>query len=109
RVLQPLGNGQFSFSITATADVEGASGNIRRGTKMVPLSPPQNYVNSVAATDFSGGFDTELNADLLTRLQEGIAAKVMQGRVNISALIKEQAQFANTLNYSVVGYGNAEM
>lgn len=109
RVLSPVGDGTFSFAINATAEAVGEEYNLRRGTTMVPISFPRDFVNAVAVTDFKGGTDTELNAELLTRLQEGIAAKVMQGRVNISALVKEQPQFANIVALSIVGYGNAEM
>jgi uncharacterized phage protein gp47/JayE len=109
RVLQPLGDGTYSFTIDATALEIGEASNISRGTLLTPSAPPDNYVTSYAATDFSGGTDTELNADLMARLQLGIAAKVMQGRVNIEALVKEQSLFSDTLDYSVVGYGNAEM
>lgn len=109
RILQPLGDGTFSFSITATSVLVGVASNIRRSTQMTPSIIPTNYVTSYAGTDFSGGTDTELNAALLDRLQLGVAAKVMQGRVNIRALIKEQPAFANTLEYSIIGYGNPEM
>jgi len=109
RVLNPNGDGTFSFAIPLSAILEGEAGNIRRGTQLVPESPPSNYLRSSANTDFVGGSDVELNADLIDRLNQGIAAKVMQGRVNIEALIKEQTAFANTLDYSVIGYGNPEM
>ena len=109
RILQPLGDGTFSFTVDATALSVGEGGNLSRGTLLTPASPPDNYVTSYAATDFTGGTDTELNADLIDRLQLGIAAKVMQGRTNIEALIKEQVAFEDTLDYSTIGYGNAEM
>lgn len=109
RVLTPVGDGTYSFSIQATAADVGDGYNIRRGTAMVPTSYPANFVNAIAATDFKGGTNTELNAELLARLQQGIAAKVMQGRSNIVAFIKEQPLFANIPAISVVGYGNAEM
>lgn len=109
RVLTPVGDGTFSFTITGTAQDVGEEYNIRRGTPMVPTSFPANFVNAVAATDFKGGADVELNSDLLQRLQEGIAAKVFQGRVNISSFVKEQTQFANIVALSVLGYGNEEM
>lgn len=109
RILQPLGNGSYSFSVDATAAAVGAAGNIRRGTQLTPDAPPQNYVTAAAATDFLGGADTELNAALLRRLQEGVAAKVLQGRVNITALLREQVLFEDLHSCSIVGFGNAEM
>lgn len=109
RILNPNGDGTFSFAIPLTAVLPGESGNLRRGTQMVPDNPVSNFVRASANTDFTGGINTELNAELIERLNLGIAAKVMQGRVNIEALIKEQTAFANTLDYSVMGYGNPEM
>lgn len=109
RVLTPVGDGTYSFSINATASDVGEAYNLRRGTVMTPDSFPANFVNAIASTDFKGGADVELNAELLARLQEGIAAKVMQGRINIQALLKEQTQFANIAAVSIIGHGDAEM
>jgi len=109
RVLTPVGDGTFSFAITATGELVGEEYNIRRGAAMVPTSFPANFVNAIAATDFKGGADVELNTDLIARLQEGIAAKVMQGRMNIASFIKEQTVFENITALSVIGYGNEEM
>ena len=109
RTLNPRGDGTYEFTITATASQPGVAGNIRRGSLMTPQTPIGRYVTSFAATDFSGGTDTELNADLLKRLQEGPAAPVMQGRVNISSLLHEQEAFTDTVNYSIIGMSNPEM
>jgi len=109
RILEPQGDGTYSFSIDATAVEEGSAGNLNRGTIMVPSTPINNYVTSYAGTDFALGTNTETNAELLEKLQLGIAARVMQGRLNIKGLIKEQEQFARTLDYSIIGYGNPEM
>ncbi len=76
---------------------------------MTPVSPSPRFVTAFAATDFTGGTATELNDELLARLEQGIAAKVMQGRSNIVALIKSQEAFAETLHYSIIGFGNPEM
>lgn len=107
RELQALGDGTFAFTIEATAVLVGEAGNIKRGTQMVPDALPNNFVDAFAATDFINGSDTELNAELLTRLNEGIAAKAWSNRVNISALIKET--FDKILTMSIIGYGDAEM
>jgi len=109
RILEPQGDGTYTFSINATAVSEGSASNLKRGTLMVPETPINNWVTSYAGTDFALGTNTETNAELLERLQLGIAARVMQGRSNIKALIKEQDLFARTLDYSIIGYGNPEM
>jgi hypothetical protein len=109
RVLEPVSGNNFVFSIDATASDLGTSGNISRGTRLAPARPIDRYVNSYAATDFRGGTDTETNGEVLTRLEQGIAAKAWSNRVNIVALVKEQPAFAQTVHYSIIGYGNPEM
>lgn len=109
RLLQPLGNNEFSFTVPATAEVEGVAGNLKRGTSLEPSPLFARFVVAYAATDFDGGADIELNSEMLNRLQEGVAAKVFNGRVNIKALFREQPTFANALHYSIIGYGNPEM
>jgi uncharacterized phage protein gp47/JayE len=109
RRLVPIGDGSFVFSVPAVATRNGAVSNIQRGTTMTPQAPPDQFIKAYAATDFVGGSDTETNTDLLTRLQNGVAAKCMQGRTNIIALLQEQPTFAGILHYQIIGYGNAEM
>lgn len=109
RRLTPIGDGTYAFTVPAIATTNGAVGNVQRGSTMTPQAPPDQFIKAYAATDFIGGTDVETNADLLTRLQNGIAAKVMQGRSNIIALLSEQPQFTGVLHYQVIGYGNAEM
>jgi hypothetical protein len=109
RVLEPVSGDQFVFSINATAAAVGTQGNIRRNTQLIPSVPISRFVTSYAATDFSGGTDTETNEDVLTRLQLGIAAKAWSNRINIIGLIKEQPLFAQTKHYSIIGAGNPEL
>lgn len=109
RRLVAIGDGTYAFTVPAIATTNGTIGNVQRGSTMTPQAPPDQFVKSYAATDFVGGTDTETNSDLLTRLQNGVAAKVMQGRANIIALLSEQPQFTGILHYQVIGYGNAEM
>ncbi len=108
RALTDLGDGTYSFTIPLTDDEVGAAGNIRRGTQMTPTALPENFVRAFAGADFTGGFDTELNAELVTKLQENIAAKSMGGQANWAGLIKSQPAFARTVNYSVIGFGDPE-
>lgn len=109
RVLEPVSGDQYVFSIDATAVANGTAGNIRRNTRLTPTRSIDRYVTIYAATDFSGGTDTETNEEVITRLQQGIAAKAWSNRTNIVALIKEQPAFAQTLHYSIVGAGNPEL
>lgn len=109
RVLQALGDETFAFTITATAVEEGPSGNVRRGTKLVPAAIPERFVTAFATRDFSDGFAAETNSELLDKLVAGDAAKTIGGRVNYSALIKADEAFSRTLDYSIIGMHNTEM
>lgn len=109
RHLNPLGNDTYSFSVPVTCQSKGTVGNVPRNTKMVPPAIPQHFVTAYATDDFVGGVFDEVNEDVLRRLQEGIAAKTISSSTNIRALIKEQDEFLETLDYSIVGYGNPEM
>ena len=109
RKLTPIGDGSFVFSVPAVANKTGTVGNVQRGTTMTPQAPPDQFIKAYAAVDFTGGADTETNNDLLTRLQNGVAAKIMQGRANIIGLLSEQPEFTGVLHYQVIGYGNSEM
>lgn len=108
RVLTPLNDGTFAFTIPITAVEEGAAGNIRRGTKLVPGTRPENFVRAAAAVDFTGGTATETNEELLTKMQEGQAAKSMGGLVSWTGLIKQQPQFARVLDVNIRGMGDPE-
>lgn len=108
RAMTDLGDGTFSFAVPLIDTDTGASGNIRRGTQMTPLATPENFVRAFASTDFTGGYDTELNAELTAKLRNGIAAKSAGGQSNWEALIKYQPAFARTLNYSIIGFGDPE-
>jgi hypothetical protein len=109
KLLESKGGNTYAYTVPATASTTGAAGNIRRGTKMVPTPIPARFVTAFAATDFSGGSDTELNDELLQRMELGVAAQVMQGRKNIIALLKAQPAFADTQHYAIAGFGNPEM
>lgn len=109
RVLEPRGDGSFEFTVPATAEDVGETGNIRINTKFDPSPPPPRFVTAFASADFTGGTSTETNTQLISRLDSGIAAKVMAGPLNIASLIRSQPVFADMRNISVIGYGDAEM
>lgn len=106
--LTPQGNGTYAFSVPATCATEGPTGNLRLGTKLVPESPPGNFVTAYAGSDFSGGASTETNAEILTRMAEGIAAKAWSNTTNIVAMLRSQPMFSQTLDFSLIGYGYPE-
>jgi hypothetical protein len=109
RLLTLTSDGNYAFTIDVVAEDEGPEGEVKKDTTVVPLVVPPNYVTSFAASDFSGGTRAETNQEVLQRLREGIAAKVMSGRVAMSAMLKDVEAFSGIVANSVIGYGDAEM
>ena len=109
RVLIPLGDGTYAFSIPVIAEVAGSSGMLRRGAGLTTLDPIPSFVRAYAESDFSGGFDPETNADMLAQLQSGMAAQAWSNRVTIDAALRAMPDFARILQTSIIGAGDAEM
>jgi len=109
RTLEPRGDGSYEFTVPITANDVGEAGNVRQNTKFTPETIPSRFATAYASNDFQGGTATEDNENLINRLDEGIPAKVMQGRQNIIALFKSLPALADTLHYSIIGYGDPEM
>lgn len=109
RVLTARGDGSYSFTVPATAETVGAEYNIRANTVMTPDPVPSRFVTAFANGDFTGGLATESNTELIARMNESVPAAVSGGRANLTALIKRQPVFADTLHYAFAGAGDAEM
>lgn len=109
RLLTSVGGGRYAFTITMTAAETGTAGNLTKGTVVIPSQRPINFVTAVVASDFTGGTNTETNLELANRQSEGIAAKVMAGRVSMLATLRSQPEFTNIISSSIIGYGDAEM
>lgn len=109
RLLSRLSDGNWAFTITVTAADAGAAGTVVKNTLVVPSSLPTGYVTSYATDDFTGGTDTETNAELLNRLQQGAALKAPGNRVGMAAMLRQQPAFARVPCQSVIGCGDAEM
>ena len=109
RLLVPTAGGTFSFTIEVEAEEEGDGYDVKADTAVVPLVVPPNYVNSYATADFVSGLAAETNAELLARLQEGVAAKALSNRVNMSAALRAVEAFSRVVAMSIVGHGDAEL
>ena len=107
RQLTQLSTGEWSFTISVTAAAAGTQYNLRQGTAITWNVPATGYVRAQAESDFVGGSDQETNTDYVARLDQGITAKVMAGRNNITGLIKEQ--FPTVRDVSIIGHGDSEM
>ena len=102
-------DGTYSFTIPVTAQAIGSESLLAKDTLVIPSFTIVNFVKAFVSETFTGGIDTETNAELITRLNEGVAAKAMSNRINMSALLKEQTGLENVINSSIVGYGDKEM
>lgn len=109
RLLTPLANGTWAFQIEVTAADTGPEYDVGKDELVTPDLPPTNYVTSYATADFAPGLAAETNAELLARLREGIAAKALSNRVNMSASLKSVDQFSRITASSIVGHGDAEL
>lgn len=107
RVLTSRGDGTYYFTLELVASASGADGLVKKNTLLVPTLSILNFVKAYATSDFIDGTDTETNDQILARMQEGIAAKTLSNRVNISATIKESVTTVTDL--SIIGYGDEEM
>lgn len=109
RLLAPLPDGTFAFTITVEAAEEGPDYSVAKDTLVAPLSVPPNYVTSYAASDFVPGLLPETNGEVLARLQEGVAAKALSNRGNMAAALRAVDAFSRVVAMSIVGAGDAEL
>ena len=108
RKMVAVGDGTYAATITVIASAVGAAGNIRRRARLSSRGSISNVVDLYASADFIDGRDPATNAEYLTRLTTGLAAKTIGSRQSYIATIKSQPVFANTLHLSVLGCGDAE-
>jgi hypothetical protein len=109
KVLTSLGDGTYAFTITVTAAEVGSASQLTKNTLLIPSSAIVNFVKAYATSDFADGTDTETNAEMLSRLQTGIACKALSNRVNMLALLQNEPAFSGIVASSIIGYGDAEM
>jgi hypothetical protein len=94
--------------------VSEAVGSVYKLPLNTALVPPQvdvSVVRAYAASDFSGGTNTETITELNRRLQSGIVYKSLANRGCIEGLIRslELSMFDGTTAVSTVGFGDPEM
>lgn len=108
RLIKPVGDGTYYFTVELEADEVGSDGNIKRNTKLAPTATIPYFVTAYAESSFTSGSDYESNASFLKRLQEGIAGKNPSNRITLSAMLREQESFKSFLDVSTIGFGDAE-
>lgn len=100
-------DGTYAFTIPVEAKETGSAYQARRNTRFTMNPSPGNLIDTVAAEDFTGGTDTETNAELVGQLAGGITPSVFSGRAQIDALIHDEV--VETVAVSTIGFGDAEM
>jgi len=109
RVITQIDNGNYVFVIDVVAAEVGSAQKLNAGDILSPNSAIAGFVSSYALSSFEEGTTTETNAELLSSLQLGIAAKTLSNRTNMLALLRDTPEFALVTNNSIVGYGDREM
>lgn len=108
QVLTQLDADRWGFDIEVVAVEAGADSRLLKDTVLIPSEEPLAFVKAYAAADFVGGSATESNAEMVERLNRGLAAKGGSNRYNMDAMLAEQPAFANIVDTSIIGFGDAE-
>lgn len=106
KILIPRADGKYEFTVPVTATSPGSAGLISAGTALTITAPIDGMETAMAATDFTGGQNTETTAELLARAQDGVTAKTFGGPDHIQAALN--AQFAG-IKTAVIGIGSGLM
>ncbi len=101
-------DGSYSFSISVTAVAEGASGRLKRNTRLTPQGLVSNFVKAYAEGDFDSGSDAESNSEMAARLTAGLAERSPSNRVTLEAMVLAEPAFQGVRASSVIGMGDPE-
>lgn len=107
KVLTPLGDGNYAFTVSVVADQIGLAGRVKKDTLFVPSVAITNFVKAYASADFTGGAEDETNEELTSRLEAGLACKALSNRSSMTALLMDR--FPYVVASSIIGYGDGEM
>lgn len=100
-------DGYWRFTVPVVAVAPGAQYQIRAGTTLVWVSPPDSYVSAQADGDFTEASGPETNRELLRRLNVGLSAPGLAGAINIEALVRRYRP--GVIDVSVIGANNSEL
>jgi hypothetical protein len=107
RLIEERPDGTYVFTVPVTASAVGEAYRATRGTRFTASPAIPGSIDIEAAADFEGGTDSETNAELVERVQQGIAPRVFSGRAQVASLFQEQ--YPQLVNMSQVGLGDPEM
>lgn len=106
RLITARSDGTYQFVVPVESENTGLATFVPQATVMTLESPPASFIQAYAATDISGGSDTQTVAGKLSTIPETFAAQTFGGRAQVKALIAEQ--FPGTA-ISITGFGDSEM
>jgi hypothetical protein len=109
RLLIQLNNGNWAFIVDVESAEIGLEYKLNAGDLVVPNRTLVNYVTSYATSTFTDGTNTETNAELISELQLGLAAKTLSNRTNMRAWLRSIPTYSSITNQSIIGYGDPEM
>jgi hypothetical protein len=107
RLIEQRPDGTYVFTVPVVASDVGEAYRAKRGARFTASPAVAGTIDIEAASDFEGGTDSETNAELVERTQQGIAPKVFSGRAQVAALFQDQ--YPQLVNMSQVGLGDSEM
>jgi hypothetical protein len=107
RLLRPMGTSTYAMLMEVVATSSGVEGNLRRGDQLTTSSLFFQDTTFTAAADFDGGKAPETNAQLLDRLDEGVAARDFGSRLSIGAALR--VAFPGVQDVSVIGAMDPEL
>lgn len=107
RLITQRTDGLYVFTIPVQASQIGEAYNAKKNTRFTVDPSPAGMIDAYAAQDFTGGLNSQTNADMVAEFEKAISPQVFSGRIQISSLIQEK--FPYTKAMSIIGFGDEEM
>ena len=107
RLITQRTDGLYVFTLPVQADQVGSSYNVKKNTRFTVSPTPAGMIDAYAAQDFTGGTDSQTNADLVAEFEQAISPQVFSGRTQIVSLV--EGKFPYTKAMSIIGFGDEEM
>lgn len=105
RLLTARTDGNYQFTVPVESSVVGVSTFLPLGTALAMTDPPANFVSAAAASDISGGTDTQSIKDVIVQIPKAFAAQTFGSRTNTAAMLAEA--FPGT-KVASIGFGDPE-
>jgi hypothetical protein len=105
RLLTARTDGNYQFTVPVASSDVGVKTFLPLGTALTMQDPPANFVSAAAASDISGGTDTQSIKDVIAQIPPSFAAQTFGSRTNTAAMIAEA--FPNT-KVASIGFGDPQ-